>query len=97
MPLFVFSMVLQVWIIGSGDGYLLWGTVPLQEGHFFVYRGFFRACSWGCVCRVLVLVSSGQFDGVASFVLDLLFVPYCVSCIVRQLLCIFISNMVCKS
>jgi hypothetical protein len=65
MPLFVFSMVLQVWTVGSGDGYLLWGTVPLQEGHFFVYRGFFRSCSWGSVCRVLVSISAGRFDGVA--------------------------------
>ncbi len=67
MPLFVFSMILQVWTFGSSDGYLLGETIHLQEGHFFVYKGLFRACSWGRVCQVLVPVSSGRFDGVAQF------------------------------
>jgi hypothetical protein len=103
-PLFVFSR----WsrrhrTDGSGDSYLLWVIVPLQNGRIFLGTGVSFGCARG-----------GEFAGFwfrilldglmvwLSFCARFVVVPFCVlfqSCcnIVRQLLCIFRSNLVCKS
>jgi hypothetical protein len=84
MPLFVFLMVLQVWTVGSGDGYLLGGTVPLQEGLFFVYKGLFGRARGGMFAGCWFRFLLAGLMAWSSFVSDLSFVPCCVCCFVSS-------------